>query len=579
MFSRYWYFALAAVAAAALACAYIVHASMVRITTTDTEQALARDRFEVELWMSLDDYARIAAIAPMTTNGEVKSAVTEANALREGQLLAAGTRQRLEATLQQLNQQLADGRADVLVALDRRGTILAQVGGGVPANDASLRELDLVRSCLDGEPKSGIWMRDGSPLRAAARPIFVGGSVAGVVIHARGIDDDLATRLASHVAGSSIAFFYGERVISAASAEGTGTLTNKDAVQGLLPAARQRPELRQTGRVPPVDLGAHARAIVALFPGQPVEGQLGFVVSRPIATESSPFAMLARAPSDDIAHLPWAIVLGVPLLFALIGLAFVIVEKERPLRAFAAELRKVADGSLARIDSTHAKGAFKLYAEDVNTGLERAALAVQAEQQKARSLDSLLGAADLGSTAPAFAAPEARRVSSDSRTPLARPASVPPPPMVDARTQQVAEAQTLPPAPLASAPVPAPLSAPSLPRASIASQAVSLPPETNDFLDDDDDESATTVAQIPAELLSTLQSDQAEEDRHFRDVFDEYLRVREQCNESTKGLTFEKFVLTLRKTKETILQKHGGTRVRFTVYVKEGKAALKASPR
>jgi hypothetical protein len=64
----------------------------------------------------------------------------------------------------------------------------------------------------------------------------------------------------------------------------------------------------------------------------------------------------------------------------------------------------------------------------------------------------------------------------------------------------------------------------------------------------------------------------------WKRVFEEYRKVREQCGESTSGLTFEKFQGTLQKNKSAILARHPADRVRFTVYVKDGKAALKASP-
>jgi hypothetical protein len=56
------------------------------------------------------------------------------------------------------------------------------------------------------------------------------------------------------------------------------------------------------------------------------------------------------------------------------------------------------------------------------------------------------------------------------------------------------------------------------------------------------------------------------------------VRVRGQCGEPTAGLTYEKFQGTLEKNKAAILARHPADRVRFTVYVKDGKAALKASP-
>jgi sRNA-binding regulator protein Hfq len=61
-------------------------------------------------------------------------------------------------------------------------------------------------------------------------------------------------------------------------------------------------------------------------------------------------------------------------------------------------------------------------------------------------------------------------------------------------------------------------------------------------------------------------------------VFEQFLATKKQCNEAVAGLTYDKFVVTLRKNREQIVQKHGAAKVRFTVYVKEGKAALKATP-
>jgi len=45
-----------------------------------------------------------------------------------------------------------------------------------------------------------------------------------------------------------------------------------------------------------------------------------------------------------------------------------------------------------------------------------------------------------------------------------------------------------------------------------------------------------------------------------------------------RRLTFAKFGDKLRKNKEELVQKTGCREVRFTVYVKDGKAALKATP-
>jgi len=61
-------------------------------------------------------------------------------------------------------------------------------------------------------------------------------------------------------------------------------------------------------------------------------------------------------------------------------------------------------------------------------------------------------------------------------------------------------------------------------------------------------------------------------------VYDAFVRTREECGEPTSGLTFERFQQTLRKNRDALMQRHGCSRVTFSVYVKEGKAALKAVP-
>ncbi|MGF1468023.1 MAG: MXAN_5187 C-terminal domain-containing protein [Sandaracinaceae bacterium] len=103
------------------------------------------------------------------------------------------------------------------------------------------------------------------------------------------------------------------------------------------------------------------------------------------------------------------------------------------------------------------------------------------------------------------------------------------------------------------------------------------PPESKS---DDEDEGQTMVAQVPRELLARAGGDEAsrEDEAHFREVFQKFVETKQECGESTSQLTYDKFAVTLRKNRDKIVQKHGAKTVRFTVYVKEGKAALKATP-
>jgi hypothetical protein len=69
-----------------------------------------------------------------------------------------------------------------------------------------------------------------------------------------------------------------------------------------------------------------------------------------------------------------------------------------------------------------------------------------------------------------------------------------------------------------------------------------------------------------------------DEETHFQQVFQEFLRTRATCGETSEGLTYEKFRLKLDGNKAALVAKYACKTVRFQVYVKDGKAALKATP-
>ncbi|MFZ5441747.1 MAG: MXAN_5187 C-terminal domain-containing protein [Myxococcota bacterium] len=151
--------------------------------------------------------------------------------------------------------------------------------------------------------------------------------------------------------------------------------------------------------------------------------------------------------------------------------------------------------------------------------------------------------------------------------------------------------------PPAAAPPPPPVSDPF---ALAAAQQEDAPPMGEDNPD------ATRVAAVPAELIKAARAGAsgntgerpalkpasmprvaavapagggaAEEERHFQDVFRDFVATREKCREPSDGLTYDKFKAKLLKNKEQLVAKYQCRTVRFQVYVKDGKAALKATP-
>ena len=107
------------------------------------------------------------------------------------------------------------------------------------------------------------------------------------------------------------------------------------------------------------------------------------------------------------------------------------------------------------------------------------------------------------------------------------------------------------------APAAAPAISMSIPSAALGSE------------DDHPDNEATRV--VPFDYSE-------EEAAHFAHVYDEFVQTKKTCGESQAGLTIDKFLQKLRDNKAALVAKHGCRTVRFSVYVKDGKAALKATP-
>jgi hypothetical protein len=99
-----------------------------------------------------------------------------------------------------------------------------------------------------------------------------------------------------------------------------------------------------------------------------------------------------------------------------------------------------------------------------------------------------------------------------------------------------------------------------------------VPP--GESLVEEDREEATAVMSTAA--LAALSEDA--EDAHVRTVFDEFVATRKQCGENASTLTLEKFRVKLHANKQSLIAKYGCRSARFSVYVKDGKAAIKATP-
>jgi hypothetical protein len=66
------------------------------------------------------------------------------------------------------------------------------------------------------------------------------------------------------------------------------------------------------------------------------------------------------------------------------------------------------------------------------------------------------------------------------------------------------------------------------------------------------------------------------DEAHFQEIFERFLELRQQTGEPG-NVSYEKFVTKLRRNREELMARHSARGVRFSVYLKDGRAAIKAS--
>jgi hypothetical protein len=93
--------------------------------------------------------------------------------------------------------------------------------------------------------------------------------------------------------------------------------------------------------------------------------------------------------------------------------------------------------------------------------------------------------------------------------------------------------------------------------------------------------SVTAVPESAGDSLSAFVKQQSTPDgesAYFRQVYEDFIELKRKCGENTDSLTYEKFLVKLTQNRDQLMAKYACKAVKFQVYVKDGKAALKATP-
>ncbi|MEO8699287.1 MAG: MXAN_5187 family protein [Kofleriaceae bacterium] len=576
--SKIWFFLVAAVAAVALAIALVMPKPAQRAVGGEEARRLTVACGVVGILLEDDARKRVDLAGSFAREPTIEAelaAASGATSLDEARMKKVRT---IGDTVMKGIQ--GARKPDFAILIDKKGRVVSRIYIEEADYNDVLAGRPLVDDALAGYLRDDLWFVGNTMYFASASPVVKDNEYVGAVVLGHKITNEFATRLLGKSLLVDLGVYRGADTIAT-----THTLAFDQAtMQGGL-ALLKGPDLKSdcsNDINKPLDLKANNLAytgLVARLPGE--AGARGAFYA--VFTQKPPArgfaATLDDITQDDLGFggFPWIIVVGGFVVVLGVGIVLMLMESDRPLRRLAADAVRLGKGELERLPEDAHPGKFGSIARSVNIHIDK--LGREAKTAK-KDLDQLLGPAPEGSLgtidllatalpsvrpggpAPAIPPPPSEFRFGDSGAMAARP------PPVRAITPAPIPSRTPPqPMPALNTPMMMPMPPPQQP--SLAAQ-LGAPPLTLD--DDILGGSAAASLEMPVVVAAPRV------DPYFKQVFDQFIAVKKSCNEPTSGLTYEKFAEKLVKNRDELKAKTGCREVRFTVYVKDGKAALKATP-
>ena len=560
--SRLWYIVLSIVIGFLTFSLYVATSRFDRASKKTMSEGLAGDAQVVSWYLRDDARKRSSALINFALDPDLAATLGKSSSAPDKP--PADTRDKVKKLLRTVDDKLpAELKFTALFAVDQYGRVVAQQGFDQASGieDFELGGYPVVADALHGWIRDDSWVLDGRIYRIVARPVEGDQSQApaGAIVGARIIDDTFARELTKRT-GAAVAFFASKTRVAAAAPEGFPT-SMLDAITTDLDSVEQDKDYKDKGRSGVRVLRDNLGVVYSLVPGESWELGAGFAVGRQADLVGTPMGFVSSGDDNDKKAAKIPVIVGLAGLSALIGLLFSFLEHSRPLRTFQNEAQRFAKGDVDQLAPSKFIGGYRKIASDINDGIDRAVAKGGGGTRKAADLEQVLGPIPAQPSMSAFSFPGE---GSGETSGIVKP--------------EVSSSFNIPTALSNPGPASAPLpksgaggAGPPPPRNSRSGgeQSASRPSIPSDESGD-----ATVVGKVQALIDASGDDEMADWPR----VFDDFVRLKQENGESTDGLTFEKFQRTLRKHRDALISQHACKRVKFTVYTKDGRAALKASP-
>lgn len=569
--SRIWYVVLALIAALGMYVAYLAVGQYNRQGQVAADEGLRGDTQMVNWALQVDARRRLESMVFASVDTAILKGLKDANAKES---VPQSARDDARKGLTSVNEKLVgDYKLEALFVVDREGRVIAQVGYDAAAGfpDFELGGYPAVNDGLHGYLRDDVWVWGSRVFRVFVRPVEdeVGQPPLGAVVGLKEINNDFAKEMAKRTR-ANLSFYLGEQKLASAAQETFQTDLLDDVAGALAGLKDDEGYKAASGRTEVKPIGTKgAAAIFAKLNGEAGEVRAGYAVVRQRSTVSGVMEFLTRADDRDKKNVKYGVLAALLVLGAGLGMLFLFLEHARPLKGLALQGERLRKGEVDAFQLQHLRSAYRTIAADVNQGIERIVERGGGAPRKPADLEAILGPVPAQPSMSAFSFP---LPDSTGALPPAAPSS-------NAMQPGPAAGRAAPPAPKPVAPPP-------------AKSGLKMPPPATAPIDDlrdnadaeDEDEAdRTKVGKAPQGLLEVASGSvpppaMGSDPPEWRGVFEEFVNTKKQCGEAVDGLTYEKFRGTLAKNRDALVQRHNCSRVKFTVYIKDGRASLKATP-
>jgi hypothetical protein len=618
--SKIWLFIVTLAAAVALTIALVMPRPAQRVRAETERQRLVLACSVVDILLGDNARNRVDVAASFARDPDIVAAMAQASdapALDDARAkaagdLAKGVTAKISASGDGKDAKSAGAvKPDFVILVDRSGRVVTRLINNKVGDDFgdTLAGRAIVDDALAGYLRDDLWADKGALFLVSAAPIVKRDppvAYEGAVILGHAVSGTLAQSLVKSL-DVHIGFYLGGDPVASTS----DAVFSKDVLTKAVPTTDAI--AGDCAATPPFELKSGERTysgVVARLPGEArAKGAFYSVyVEKPAAVGFSGTLGAVRQNDLSFGSFPWLLV-AVLLVIALgVGVFLMIWEGDKPLRRLSADAVRLAKGEAERLAEEEHHGKFGSIARSVNIQIDK----LHRDAKSARKdLDQLLGpapegslgAADLLATplptarpglplgmsaSPAKPPPSefrfgdhsggggggapARAAGPAPALDLGPPPAAPAPPRPRIQTPpagvRTGSPPATPPGRPAAPPMPPVAARPPIPSAAPAGPGKrSMEDDILGAIEDPSD--ATSVGAEPGSPA---------EEAYFHTVFDQFVDMKKKCGESITGLTFAKFSEKLRKNRDDLMSKTVCKQVKFTVYVKDGKAALKATP-